>query len=110
VQATAGRAAPVVFFRDEAGDQLSPRSGIGPDAKTSLLCEQGTGRARDEVSGPREGNPGCGVLGQEASSILSELYGSGNDGLTYPEGAAEARCDAENGALGGGALGVRRSV
>ena len=110
MQATAGRAAPIVFCRDEADNQLSPRLGAGPDAKANILCKQGTAGARSEVLGPGERGPGRGVLGQEASSLLSELYSSGNDKLTYPEGAAEAERGRKNGALGGGALGVPRSV
>jgi len=88
VQATVGRAAPAVFCRNGASDQLSPRLEAGPDAETNILCKQGTARARSEVPGPKEGCPGHGVLSQEASSLLLELYGGGNDGLTYPEGAA----------------------
>ena len=108
MQATVGRAAPVVFCRNGAGDQLSPRSGAGPDAKANILCKQSTARAKGEVPDPGEGGPGRGVLGQEASSLLSKLYGGGNDGLTYLESAAEARRSRKNGVLGGGALGVRR--
>ena len=110
MQATARCAAPVVFCRDGAGNQLSSCSRAGPDAKTNILCEQGTAGARGEVPGPGEGSPIRGVLGQDASSLLSELYSGGNDGLTYPEGAAEARRGRKNGALGGGALRVRHLV
>ena len=107
MQATVGRAAPVVLCRDRADDQLSPRSGAGPGTKTNILCEQSIAGAKAEVPGPGEGSLGRGILGQEASSLLSEFHSGSDDRLTYPENVAEARRGRKNGALDGEALGVR---
>ena len=110
MQATAGCAAPVVLCRDRLGNQLSPFSGVGPDTKTNILCEQSIAGARGEVPSSGEGSLCRGILGKEASSLLLELHSSSNDGLTYPKGAAEAGRSKKNSEMGGGALGVRCSV
>ena len=63
MQTTAGRAAPVVLCRDEAGDKLSPRSGVGPGTKSNILCEQSIAGARGKITSPGEGGLGRGILG-----------------------------------------------
>ncbi|XP_068500591.1 uncharacterized protein [Phaseolus vulgaris] len=56
--------------------------------------------ARGKIPSPGEGSPGRGVLGQEASSLLSEFHGGGDDRLTYPEGAVEAGRGRKDSVLG----------
>ena len=85
-----GRAPPAVLHGDRARYQLCAGPGVGPDSKAHLFRKQGLTRRGDEIPGVGEGSVGSGVFGQEAPSLLPQLYGGSDDEPPYTEGAAEA--------------------
>ena len=62
MQATSRYSASPVFLGDGAGDQFGSGAGAGPSVEAYILCEQSIARTRGHIPGPREGNPGSGVL------------------------------------------------
>ena len=63
-------------------------------------------RPGDEIPGAGEGSVGRGIFGQEAPSLLPQLYSGGDDEPPYTKGIAKTRHSWTNGALGGGVVGV----